>query len=74
MFLEEQGFYALDADAGVFCREGTIIAIYVDDLLIAGDSKSNIQEIKDSLSQRFHMTDLGACHFLSWNGSDPRPP
>jgi hypothetical protein len=31
--------------------------------LIAGDSKTNIQAIKDSLSQRFHMTNLGAWHF-----------
>jgi hypothetical protein len=61
-FLEEQGFYAVNADASVFCREGTIIAIYVDDLLIAGDSKS-IQAIEDGLSKRFQMTDLGACHF-----------
>jgi len=62
-FLAEQGFYPLDADASVFCRDGTIIAIYVDDLLIAGASKSDIQALKDSLSVRFKMSDLGPCHF-----------
>lgn len=62
-FLSELGFHPLDADSSVFCREGTIIAIYVDDLLIAGESKSDIQDLKDKLSQRFQMSDLGPCHF-----------
>jgi hypothetical protein len=62
-FLSEQGFKPLDADSSVFCREGTIIAIYVDDLLITGDSRENIDIIKKSLSSHFHMSDLGPCHF-----------
>jgi hypothetical protein len=62
-FLAEQGFESLDADSSVFYREGTIIAIYVDDLLIVGESMPDIQTIKDSLSARFYMTDLGPCHY-----------
>jgi hypothetical protein len=62
-FLASLDFKPLDADSSVFCRDGTIIAIYVDDLLIAGASKSAIDQIKASLSKRFKMTDLGACHF-----------
>lgn len=51
-----------------------IIAIYVDDLLIAGDSMANINSIKESLSKRFHMSDLGACHFyLSMEVTRDRP-
>jgi hypothetical protein len=40
-----------------------IIAIYIDDLLIAGASKPDIYKIKDSLKQRFNMSNLGTCHF-----------
>ena len=36
-----------------------IIALYVDDLLIAGNSKSEIADIKRELSRRFEMKDLG---------------
>ena len=64
-FLETIGFTALVADAGVFSRGHLYIAVYVDDLLIAGPSKDEIQEIKDTLSNRFEMTDLGPCtHYL----------
>jgi hypothetical protein len=62
-FLSDQGFEPLDADSSVFCRTGTIIAIYIDDLLIAGESKTDINKIKQSLSDRFHMSDLGPCHY-----------
>lgn len=42
-----------------------IIAIYVDDLLIAGPSKNDISEIKRALNGRFQMSDLGPCtHYL----------
>jgi hypothetical protein len=47
----------------VFCRDGTIIAIYVDDLLLIGASKPDINKIKAALSKRFKMLDLGACYF-----------
>jgi hypothetical protein len=62
-FLLLLGFQPLDADSSVFCRDGVIIAIYVDDLLLAGASKPDIDKIKDSLKERFKMSDLGACHF-----------
>ena len=62
-FLASLDFKPLDADSFVFCRNSTIIAIYVDDLLIAGASKPDIDRLKTALSDRFKMTDLGACHF-----------
>ena len=37
-----------------------IIALYVDDLLIVGNCKSEIADIKGELSKRFEMKDLGA--------------
>jgi hypothetical protein len=73
-FLASLDFKPLNADSSVFCRDGTIIAIYVNDLLIAGASKSAINQIKASLSKRFKMTDLGACHFyLSMEVTRDRP-
>ena len=40
-----------------------IIAIYMDNLLIAGASKSDIQALKDSLLVRFKMLDLSLYYF-----------
>ena len=37
----------------------TILALYVDDLLILGDSREEISSIKDEFSKRFEMKDLG---------------
>lgn len=60
-FLNSLGFEALNADLSVFTRHGMIIAIYVDDLLIAGPSRNDIIEVKRSLSARFQMsTGLGS--------------
>jgi hypothetical protein len=57
-FLSSLGFQPLDADSSVFCHNGVIIAIYVNDLLIAGAFKPDINKIKDSLKERFKMSDL----------------
>jgi hypothetical protein len=40
-----------------------IITIYIDDLLITSASKPDINKIKDSLKQRFKISDLGAYYF-----------
>jgi len=58
-FLGEAGFTPLDADHSVFVKNSTYIAAYVDDLLLVGPDKADIQRVKDQLSQRFSMTDLG---------------
>jgi hypothetical protein len=62
-FLEGLGFYPLTSDVGIFVKGHTYIAVYVDDLLIAGSSKEEIQELKNALSNRFQMTDLGPCSY-----------
>jgi hypothetical protein len=62
-FLRDLGFSPLSSDLGVFSRGHVYIAIYVDDLLIIGPSKDDIQKIKMALSNCFQMTDLGACTY-----------
>ena len=62
-FLEILGFKPLNADVGVFIRGTTYIAVYVDDLLIAGPDKEEIRQIKAALSEKFEMTDLGPCQY-----------
>jgi hypothetical protein len=39
------------------------IAIYVDDLLMAGLDHEEIKQLKAALSKRFEMTDLGECRY-----------
>jgi len=42
-----------------------IIVIYVDDLIITGDSDADIFDLKKLLKQKFEMKDLGKlCYFL----------
>ena len=62
-FLKELGFEPIAADYSVFGNGTTIIAIYVDDILLAGPDKQEIQRIKDKLYERFEMTDLGECRY-----------
>lgn len=42
-----------------------VMAVYVDDLILAGKNKSSIDQAKQKLSHRFKMEDLGELkHFL----------
>jgi Reverse transcriptase (RNA-dependent DNA polymerase) len=43
----------------VFTKGYIYLAVYIDNLLIVGPDKGKIQKIKDALSKRFQMTDLG---------------
>ena len=40
-----------------------LISVYVDDLIITGNAKNLIDEIKEQLSQVFDMKDLGELHY-----------
>ena len=57
-YLNEQNFLALDADQSVFSNDKVIIAIYVNNLLIAGPDSKLIQKAKEALHRRFQITDL----------------
>ena len=63
--LTELGFTRTFADAGVYVYhhhggDGLIVInLYVDDITLMGPSLESIKRLKDSLSTRYDMTDLG---------------
>ena len=44
--------------------ESTIIGVYVDDFVIAGESSEKIEQVKASLSEKFDVKDLGELHYF----------
>lgn len=42
----------------------TVVLVYVDDILIAGDSEQDIQELKKLFSQKLHLKDLGSPRYF----------
>ena len=64
-FMKELGLFPIDADYSVFTDPGTgtIVALYVDDVLVTGPNRADIQRIKDALNAKFHMTNLGPCAY-----------
>jgi hypothetical protein len=62
-FLIQSGYTPLNSDQSVFVRGNNYIAVYVDDLLLLGPDKAEIQRVKDLLTIRFTMTDLGPVAF-----------
>ena len=70
--LQDMGFTASEADPSLFTaqlKSGTVyILVYVDDILVAAKSQTDIQSIKDRLASAFKLTDLGeAKYFLGWS-------
>ena len=66
--LEELKFESSTNNSCLYVRHEAsnvlIIALYVDDLLISGNSKSDIAIIKKELSSRFEMKNLGPAHIM----------
>ena len=58
-FLIELGFQPLTSNNSVFIKNDMFIAVYVDDLLIFGPNIKDIQQIKNLLSTRFSISNLG---------------
>jgi hypothetical protein len=58
-YLESMGFVRLYTDYGIFVKKELIIAVYIDDLIVVRLDMKEIQYVKDTLNQRFKMTDLG---------------
>jgi hypothetical protein len=62
-FLQSKGFRRLHSDYSVFTNSTTFILIYVDDILLMGPSKEDIDRTKRELHHKFEMTDLGPCTY-----------
>ena len=66
-FLENSGYTKSSSDPCIYIkREGEnimLIALYVDDLIPASNSKSMLHREKGALQQRFEMKDLGEVHY-----------
>lgn len=64
--MEKTGFNRSTADPCVYIRnldKLTIVAVYVDDLIILTETEEEIQEVKRSLSYQFKMKDMGRLHY-----------
>ncbi len=67
-FLKKAGFQQGNADPCVYFKSVgqhfVIIALYVDDLLIASTSEHLLREEKKALATRFEMSDMGEAHYI----------
>ena len=62
-FLTQQKFNQSKSDHCIYTKHdghsNVIMLIWVDDILVASNSKQSIKEVKDSLNSKFKMKDLG---------------
>ncbi|XP_071718669.1 uncharacterized mitochondrial protein AtMg00810-like [Rutidosis leptorrhynchoides] len=62
------GYQQSKTDYSLFTKRDadqfTAILVYVDDLLITGNSSAHIQALKDQLKATFHMKDLGSLSYF----------
>ena len=64
--LEQIGFKQNPADPCVFTRcenTMTIVAVYVDDLIVIAKTTEEMQSLKQNLTTRFKMKDMGKLHY-----------
>ena len=59
-FFETLGYTRLYLEYSIFVHEnGTIVAVYIDDIFMLAPTKALIQELKNHLNSRFRMKHLG---------------
>ncbi len=67
-YLITSGFQTSNADFSLYVKKTdhgiVVIVIYVDDLIITGDSDANIFDLKKLLKQKFEIKDLGKLHYF----------
>jgi hypothetical protein len=67
-YLVTSGFQTSNANFSLYVKKIdhgiVVIAIYVDDLIIIGDSDADIFDLKKLLKQKFEMKDLGELHYF----------
>ncbi|KAM1425821.1 hypothetical protein TB2_017749 [Malus domestica] len=66
--LENIGFKMSNADSSLFVRDSSagklVVLIYVDDLIVTGDSLTEIQRLKGFLHKKFAIKDLGTLKYF----------
>jgi transposase InsO family protein len=66
-FLRDKGYRRSDVDPCIYVKgddkDVIMIALYVDDLIIASNSEKLMKETKRNLFDRFEMKDLGRLHY-----------
>lgn len=62
--LREMGFRRSDLDHSVWAKDDIVVAIYVDDILVFGESQASIASTKQQLSDRFKMVDSGEVDYF----------
>ena len=55
---KELGFKCCLSDYCIYVKESTIVALYVDDILIISDNKDEINKTKAFLREQFEMEDM----------------
>jgi len=67
-YLVTSGFQTSNADFSLYVKKTNhgivVIVIYVDDLIITGDSDEDISDLKKLLKQKFEMKDLGELRYF----------
>nr|GEW88457.1 uncharacterized mitochondrial protein AtMg00810-like [Tanacetum cinerariifolium] len=67
IFLTALGFSQIHANSSLFTyykdKDASVLLIYVDDILLAGNNTSMISEIKQKLHQTFGIKDFGPLHY-----------
>ncbi len=67
-YLVTSGFQTSNANFSLYVKKTNhgiiVIVIYVDDLIITGDSDADISNLKKLLKQKFEMQDLGELHYF----------
>lgn len=64
----DMGYYQCNGDHTVFYKHQgsciTILAVYVDDIVITGDDAKEIKKLKERLSRAFEVKDLGPLRYF----------
>lgn len=62
--LSSMGFKRSELDHSVWARENSMVAIYVDDILVFGPNENIINEVKNQLKEQFKMVDSRPVNFF----------
>ena len=62
-FMRSKEFKQSEADPCIYIRGTSIVAVYVDDLIIATKTEGEMQLVKEVLHSRFKMKDMGKLHY-----------